>query len=371
MQLAQRIYNGENISSDDTLLRQTAEYLLNGIQKGFNGDILSFNFNSPDFSTLVKLTENIYHFSAAKNYHELKDLTLAITDGSNIRTFENFKQKAEQIIGKYNDNWLRTEYNQAIASAQSAARWNSFQKDKDLMPYLQYQAVMDSNTREEHALLNGVVKRIDDKFWDTYMPPNGWGCRCEVIQLPFSSYTETPDNAITHPNVPPMFQINFGKQQLVFPVSHPYYRGIPQNEWNKLERHTKSAVNYYFNNIITDYAFKLKAKGNNEFFSTKLQTGKIVVHKKFAKNYVNHAHTPITKSLYFGILKHLDDLEYLKTEPLNMNKPIKNLKAKQDRGVKGYNHYIFISKGITYGLIFENIKGKYETLYSVYIDKKR
>ncbi|MGP1514469.1 MAG: phage head morphogenesis protein [Bacteroidales bacterium] len=245
MQLAQRIFDGEDISSDDTLLRLTAEYLLNGVEKGFNGDILSFDFNSPDLATLTKLTEDVYQFAGAKNYHELKDLSLALTDGDKVLSFEEFSQKAEAIIGKYNVSWLRSEYNQAIASAQSAARWNDFQKTKDIMPYLRYEAVMDGNTREEHALLNGVVKRIDDKFWDKYLPPNGWGCRCEAVQLPFSSYEETSDNAITYPNVPPMFQINFGKQQIIFPPSHPYYKGIPSDEVKNIKKHSREAYRNY------------------------------------------------------------------------------------------------------------------------------
>ena len=370
MELAKRIYNGEDITADDNLLRQTAKQLLNGVEKGFNGNILSFNFSSPDFEALAKLTENVYHFSAAKNYHELKDLSLAIRDGNKIRSFEEFEAKAKEITNKYNVSWLRSEYNQALSSAQASARWNDFTKNKDTMPYLQYQAVMDNNTREEHAALHGVIKPITDPFWDTYMPPNGWGCRCEAVQLPGSNYEPTPNENISYPPVPTMFQINFGKQQLVFPPSHPYYRGIPQNEWNKLEKQTKWAVEKYYNQIIVDLAFNLKAKEKNEFFSTNLRTGKIIIHKRFAKNYINHVYNPTTKALYFGILKHLDELTYLKTEPLNMNKPAKNLKAKQDRGVIGYNYYTYKVKGVKYGLIFENINGKYETLYSVYIDKK-
>lgn len=215
------------------------------MEKGFNNDILSVDFSSPDFETLAKLTENVYHFSAAKNYHELKDLSLAIRDGNKIRSFEEFEAKAKEITNKYNVSWLRSEYNQAIASAQASARWNDFSKNKDTMPYLQYQAVMDSNTREEHAALNGVIRRIDDKFWDTYMPPNGWGCRCEAIQLPGSFYSETPIEDIHTPYVPPMFRINFGKHGIVFPKSHPYFNGIPQDERKRMDKLSRAANRDY------------------------------------------------------------------------------------------------------------------------------
>lgn len=140
LELAQRIYDGEDITADDDLLRLTAQQLLEGVHQGLDINLNAIDFSSPDFDTLAKLTENVYHFSAAKNYHELHDLSLALRDGDKIRSFEDFKTKAEEISGKYNVSWLRSEYNQAIAASQSAAHWNSFYKDKDLMPYLQYQA---------------------------------------------------------------------------------------------------------------------------------------------------------------------------------------------------------------------------------------
>lgn len=245
MELAKRIYNGEDITADDTLLRQTAKQLLNGVEKGFNGNILSFNFSSPDFEALAKLTENVYHFSAAKNYHELKDLSLAIRDGNKIRSFEEFEAKAKEITNKYNVSWLRSEYNHAIAASQSAARWNEFSKNKDTMPYLQYQAVMDNNTREDHAALHGVIKPITDPFWDTYMPPNGWGCRCEAVQLPGSNYEPTPNENINVPYVPPLFRTNFGKYGIVFPKSHPYFNGIPQDERKRMDKLSRAANRDY------------------------------------------------------------------------------------------------------------------------------
>ncbi len=93
------------------------------------------------------------------------------------------------------------------------------------MPFLQYQAVMDANTRAEHAALHGVIKRVDSDFWDKYYPPNGWGCRCEVIQLPGKNHKETPDADLKYCKVDDMWKVNVGKKGVVFPKGHPYFMG--------------------------------------------------------------------------------------------------------------------------------------------------
>ena len=163
--LLERLFNGEKLISDNQLLRATARDYTEALQRGYGGKVTDIDWKTPDFDTLEKLTQNVYQFAAAKNYHELRDLTDAIRDGDKIRSFNEFQEVAKPIIGKYNQKWLRTEYNQAIAAAQSGARWNDFQRGKKEMPYLQYQCVMDGNTRQEHAMLHGVIKRIDDDFW--------------------------------------------------------------------------------------------------------------------------------------------------------------------------------------------------------------
>ena len=187
-------------------------------------------------------------FSAAKNYHELRDMTDALRDGDRIRSFEEFRQAVEEIDAKYNGNWLRTEYDQAIAASQCGARWNEFKRNAKAMPMLQYQAVMDSNTREDHARLNGVKKRVDDPFWDIYMPPNGWGCRCEVIQLPSSAAKETPSEKIIPPQVPKMFRANFGKRGMAFPAGHAYFKRLPQEYEYKLNETTREEVRRILDN---------------------------------------------------------------------------------------------------------------------------
>lgn|GEM_PF-2327615 len=222
--LAKRIFNGERITYDPELLASTATTLLNAMTTGYGKSLSDVDYDTPDFNTLRKLTENVFQFSASKDFHILQDMTLALkdTDGK-LRSFSDFQKEVDKMNLQYNGNWLRTEYNHAVAASQCAARWTEQVSRSQSMPYLQYQAVMDSNTRPEHAALNGVIKRIDSDFWDKYYPPNGWGCRCEVIQLPGKNHKETPDMDLKHCKVAPMFQVNVGKKGVIFPKGHPYF----------------------------------------------------------------------------------------------------------------------------------------------------
>ena len=222
--LAKRIFNGERITYDPELLASTATTLLTAMTTGYGKSLSDVDYDTPDFNTLRKLTENVFQFSASKDFHILQDMTLALkdTDGK-LRSFSDFQKEVDKMNLQYNGNWLRTEYNHAVAASQCAARWTEQVSRSQSMPYLQYQAVMDANTRPEHAALNGVIKRIDSDFWDKYYPPNGWGCRCEVIQLPGKNHKETPDMDLKHCKVAPMFQVNVGKKGVIFPKGHPYF----------------------------------------------------------------------------------------------------------------------------------------------------
>ena len=234
--LAQRIYDGEKITFDPELLRETARTYIKAIKQGYGKGLADVEWNSPDFKTLEKLVENVFKFSASKNYNTLRDMSLLLKDGDSVRSFDDFRKEVDKLNVKYNHNWLRTEYNQAVASSQCAARWTDYGKRSEANPFLQYQAVMDANTRAEHAALHGVIKRYDDEFWNEYYPPNGWGCRCEVIQLPGKNHKETPKEDMKFCKVDPAFKVNVGKTGKIFSEKHPYFmqrcrscNGTPQN----------------------------------------------------------------------------------------------------------------------------------------------
>ena len=204
-------------------MRETAQTYIKAIKQGYGKGLADVEWNSPDFKTLEKLVENVFKFSASKNYNTLRDMSLLLKDGDGIRSFDDFRKEVDKLNIKYNHNWLRTEYNQAVASSQCAARWTDYGKRAESNPYLQYQAVMDANTRAEHAALHGVIKRYDDDFWDEYYPPNGWGCRCEVIQLPGKNYKETPKEDMKFCKVDDAFKVNVGKTGKIFSEKHPYF----------------------------------------------------------------------------------------------------------------------------------------------------
>lgn len=231
--LVKNLHAGNHTGSIDyATLMDVAEQLSEAIFTGYGKTFDSVSFDTPDYDMLARLERDVYAFSYAKNHQMLKALTVALKDGNRLRTYSEFRQEASKVLDEWVGNWLRTEYDTAIASAQMAARWVEFQRDADIIPLLEYQTAGDERVRASHQVLNGVVKPVADGFWNTYYPPNGWGCRCDVVQL--KRGTVTPDEDIQHPDdVPKLFKTNLAKHGLAFPPGHPYYKGIPKEELSR------------------------------------------------------------------------------------------------------------------------------------------
>lgn len=88
----------------------------------------------------------------------------------------------EQLAARFGEHRLNTIYRTNVKNAFAAGRWQEITRVQKAMPYLEYTAVMDDRTRDEHAALDGHIYPIDDPFWQTFYPPNGFNCRCSVIQ---------------------------------------------------------------------------------------------------------------------------------------------------------------------------------------------
>lgn len=78
---------------------------------------------------------------------------------------------------------LRTIYESNVRTALAAGHWEKAQRTKRAMPYFLYQLGPSERHRPAHVALEGTMLPVDDPFWDTHYPPNGWGCKCWLRQI--------------------------------------------------------------------------------------------------------------------------------------------------------------------------------------------
>lgn len=175
------------------------------------------------------LQNNTFIFSGFKTYHSLSEVGLALTDAEGkVKPFDTFRKDVEAIDNKYNTNYLYAEYNHAVHTSQMAVKWNDYMEDGDRYN-LHYRTAGDGRVREDHAALDGVTLPGSNVFWSSYFPPNGWGCRCNVVQVLRDDYPMSdPERAMaagdacTEDPKQRMFRYNAGKEMTVFPKKHPY-----------------------------------------------------------------------------------------------------------------------------------------------------
>lgn len=211
-------------SLDVDYYMKVARKLVDGVYSGFEKNIVNVQWGTPDYEMLASLRENVYMFSAAKEYQQVKQMSSLLADEKYLTSFNNFKKEAAKIFDTFNENHLRAEYNSAIAQARSARMWMEIEREKGEYPQLQYETIGDARVRVEHARLDGIIRAVDDKFWNLYMPPNGWNCRCSVIQT--VGGVETPRANIPkfkESEVPEIFRFNAGKTKQIFSPAHPYF----------------------------------------------------------------------------------------------------------------------------------------------------
>lgn len=78
---------------------------------------------------------------------------------------------------------LATILDTNLRMAHARGRWERIEALKEDMPWLRYVATLDARTRPDHARWHGTVLPVDDPWWRSHYPPNGWRCRCQVVQL--------------------------------------------------------------------------------------------------------------------------------------------------------------------------------------------
>jgi hypothetical protein len=200
--------------------------LIDAVESGFGTD---YGDGSVSSNLLTKFRKNVSVFSAAKTYQQVNDMSNFVIgeDGTKL-PFSEFKKYAEEIFDTYNKNWLKTEQDTAFALAQSAQNWVQIEEQADVLPLLRFQTVGDGRVRDNHKVLDDIVKPVKDKFWNDNYPPLDWNCRCIVTQHAAGELPITSDKAINDKDLPPiplLFRGNPAKDGYIFNEDvHPYFK---------------------------------------------------------------------------------------------------------------------------------------------------
>lgn len=208
------------------LYEETANYIYKNYVTGFGYPKIEGLEITTDWPYLKEIRENIFVFSAAKTYQQIKETSELIAKYPD--NFNEFKKAAKDILVNYNKNYLLTEYQTARSIGRSAVEWQRIQENKKLLPSLTYQTVGDLRVRPTHVELDNITRPVNDSFWNKYYPPNGWNCRCIAEQNDSTEITDL-SNFNAPQDVPELFRTNFAKEKIVFKEDHPYFT-VPKED---------------------------------------------------------------------------------------------------------------------------------------------
>jgi len=226
-----------------------SDFFTKAVIKGWQGET--------DNDIYIKLHQNAYEFAGAK-YLQLKKEIEAGED-------------AESVFLRH-ERYKAVEAQHFAASSQMASKWQVFEKNKDKLPYLQWITAKDEFVRESHAKLHGLIKPVDDVWWDSHPVPLGYNCRCTLRQLSKTAAEKDPNFDKQAPNVKadkPLFENNAGKTGVAFNDKHPYfanedYQGIARKQIRKFAESNlkakllngQTSVSYKNTDLQKDIRFK-------------------------------------------------------------------------------------------------------------------
>ena len=215
--------------------------LQKAVEEGYGNTLAKIEYGTPNYEFLKQLQTNTAVFAIFKSHASMKEMAGLLKDNEgNLRTKDDFKREALKIDSNYRTTKLDAEYDTAVRSARMASQWSKYQANKHLYPNLRYLLTKAAKPDEKHLAYVGIVRPVDDIFWNAHYPPNRWRCQCGVESTD-SEAEDIPDNL---PPVPAEFAFNSGKTGQVFDLKHSeYIKSVPGKEQPALIKQAESVIN--------------------------------------------------------------------------------------------------------------------------------
>ena len=94
----------------------------------------------------------------------------------------------ETVTTIFDSARLKLIFDTNTRMAYAAGLWQRIERNKASHPYIRYITMQDERVRLSHRPWNNVTLPVDDPFWDTHFPPNGWRCRCRAMSINQKEY---------------------------------------------------------------------------------------------------------------------------------------------------------------------------------------
>ncbi|EGR1044255.1 phage minor head protein [Vibrio cholerae] len=111
----------------------------------------------------------------------------AISEGKSLNWFKQaFNDIADKHGWQYNGHpsWrAQVIYETNLRQSYTAGREQQMQATKATRPYAIYKHSGSEHPRHEHLSWHNLVLPIDDPWWKTHTPTNGYGCGCKKFSL--------------------------------------------------------------------------------------------------------------------------------------------------------------------------------------------
>lgn len=153
------------------------------------------------------------------------DMAAKLLDANGkLKPFRQWLNDVSSISTHHCGAWLRTEYDTAVIRAHNAADWQSFLRNKDVMPNLRWMPTTSPNPESSHEAYwkAKLTLPVDDPFWTKHHPGDRWNCKCSLEQTddPVNRHADL-DDSVDKPQRG--LENNPGKDGHTFSDNHPYY----------------------------------------------------------------------------------------------------------------------------------------------------
>jgi hypothetical protein len=188
-----------------------------------NNAFPSISTDDPDYSFVQQLLKNNKVFAAFKTHRQQNDIARQlVNDEGKLKSFADFKKDVAGLVGDYNMNWLKTEYDTAVIRARMASRLKEFERDSDLYPNLKWVKSTSAQKREIHEKLYGLILPITHTFWTKHYPGTLWNCKCGITNTDEQPNGERYGIEQYNEPVPAGLEENPAFSGAIYSKKHPY-----------------------------------------------------------------------------------------------------------------------------------------------------